>query len=30
MAKSFIGVVQDSPRTRLGISVETKIPPLSN
>ena len=30
MAKSFIDVVQDSPRTGLGISVETKKPPLSN
>ena len=31
MAKSFIDVVQDSPRTRLGIPVKTKNPlPLSN
>ena len=26
MAKSFIDVVQDSPRTRLGIPVKTKNP----
>ena len=30
MAKSFIDVVQDSPRTGLGINVRTKKPPLSN
>ena len=30
MTKSFIDVVQDSPRTRLGIPVKTKKPPLSN
>ena len=30
MAKSFIDVVQDSPRTGLGIPVKTKKPPLSN
>ena len=30
MAKSFIDVVQDSPRTGLGILVKTKKPPLSN
>ena len=30
MAKSFIDVVQDSPRMRLGIPVKTKKPPLSN
>ena len=30
MAKSFIDAVQDSPRTGLGIPVETKKPPLSN
>ena len=29
MAKSFIDVVQDSPRTGLGIPVKTKKPPLS-
>ena len=28
MAKSFIDVVQDSPRTGLGISVKTKTPSL--
>ena len=28
MAKSFIDVVQDSPRTGLGIPVKTKKPPL--
>ena len=27
MAKSFIDVVQDSPRTGLGIPVKTKTPP---
>ena len=27
MAKSFIDVVQDSPRTGLGIPVKTKIGP---
>ena len=27
MAKSFIDVVQDSPRTGLGIPVKTKKPP---
>ena len=26
MAKSFIDVVQDSPRTRIGIPVKTKDP----
>ena len=26
MSKSFIDVVQDSPRTRLGIPVKTKNP----
>ena len=30
MAKSFIDVVQDSPRTGQGIPVKTKKPPLSN
>ena len=30
IAKSFIDVVQDSPRTGLSIPVKTKIPPLSN
>ena len=30
MAKSFIDVVQDSPRTDLGIPVKTKKNPLSN
>ena len=30
MAKSFIGVIQDSPRTGLGIPVKTKKPTLSN
>ena len=30
MAKSFIDVVQDSPRTVLGIPVESKKPPLTN
>ena len=30
MAKYFIDVVQDSPRTGLGIPVETKKAPLSN
>ena len=30
MAKSFINVVQDSPRAGLGIPVQTKKPPLSN
>ena len=30
MAKSFIDVVQDSPRTGLGIPVNTKKTPLSN
>ena len=30
MTKSFIDVVQDSPRTGLGIPVKTKKPPLSN
>ena len=30
MAKSFIDVVQDSPRTVVSISVETKKPPLTN
>ena len=30
MAKSFIDVVQDSPRTGLGIPVKTKKPPLLN
>ena len=30
MAKSFIDVVQDSPRTGLGIPVRSKKPPLSN
>ena len=30
MAKSFIGVVQDSPRTGVGIPVKTKNPSLSN
>ena len=29
MAKSFIDVVQDSPRTGLGIPVKTTKPPLS-
>ena len=28
MAKSFIDVVQDSPRTGLGIPVKTKTPSL--
>ena len=30
MAKSFIDVVQDSPRTRLGIPVKTKKNPSRN
>ena len=30
MAKSFIDVVQDSPRRGLGIPVKTKKPPLTN
>ena len=30
MAKSFIDVVQDSPRMGLGIPVKTKKTPLSN
>ena len=30
MAKSFIGVVQNSPRKGLGIPVKTEKPPLSN
>ena len=30
MAKSFIDVVQDCPRTGPGILVKTKKPPLSN
>ena len=30
MAKSFKEVVQDSPRTGLGIPVKIKKPPLSN
>ena len=30
MVKSFINVVQDSPRTGLGIPVKTKKPPISN
>ena len=30
MAKSFIDIVQDSPRTDLGIPVKTKKTPLSN
>ena len=30
MAKSLIDVVQDSPRTSLGIPVKNKKPPLSN
>ena len=30
MAKYFIDVVQDSPRTGLGILVKTKKPPLLN
>ena len=30
MAESFIDVVQDSPRTGLGIPVKTKKTPLSN
>ena len=30
MAKSFIDVVQDFPRTGLGIAVKNKKPPLSN
>ena len=30
MAKSFIDVVQDSPRTGPGIPVKTRKPPLSN
>ena len=30
MAKSFIDVVQDSPRTGLSIPVKTKKHPLSN
>ena len=30
MAKSFIDVVQDFPRTGLDIPIETKKPPLSN
>ena len=29
MAKSFIDVVQDSPRTGLGIPVKTKKTPFS-
>ena len=29
MAKSFIDVVQDSPRTGLGITVKTKKSPLT-
>ena len=30
MAKYFIDVVQDSPRTDLGIPVKAKKPPLTN
>ena len=30
MAKSFIDVVQDSPKTGLGVPVKTKKPPPSN
>ena len=30
MAKSFKDVVQDSPRTGLGITVKSRKPPLSN
>ena len=30
MTKSFIDVVQDSPRTGPGIPVKIKKPPLSN
>ena len=30
MAKSFIDVVQNSPRTGLGIPVKTKKLPLTN
>ena len=30
MAKYFIDVVQDSPRTGLGMPVKTKKTPLSN
>ena len=30
MAKSFEDVVQDSPRTGLGLLVKTKKTPLSN
>ena len=30
MVKSFIDVVQDSPRTGLGIPVKTRKPPLTN
>ena len=30
MAKSFIDVVQDIPRTGLGIPVKINKPPLSN
>ena len=30
MAKSFIDVVQDSPRTGVGIPVKTKKTPLTN
>ena len=30
MAKSFIDVVQESPRTGLGIPVKTKKPSLTN
>ena len=30
MVKSFMDVVQDSPRTGLGIPVKTKKNPLSN
>ena len=30
MAKYSIDVVQNSPRTGLGIPFENKIPPLSN
>ena len=30
MAKSFIDVGQDSPRTGLGKPAKTKKPPLSN
>ena len=30
MAKYFIDVVQDTPRTGLGMPVKTKKPPLTN